>query len=356
MSTTSTEPGTRVATIRTQVVQLRAEPAKGRQIDGPLALFWEQVAAQAEGQPRQALACSFSVCKTPSCPCRDVAVEVTVVDDRIAGLRTENDGTALLYDPGKADRDPKPWADLTLDLDSGQFRLSAAGKGASHPLHRIFKGEQTPPVADLATSISDLFRRNVDAELLEHLRRRWEVLKGKTEDWKGFDWGWFEPGDMVGWHEAFPDAADGIVSVRDRWLVPLDRYCVDPACKCEHMKVEFVDVPMEGNGGPATARLVGLVEVNLSTGKALKFDSESGMTKLLRAAWKAYSDGADLDKLLPDRQRRMKEVGKELLRCGEELPPTAAAVMVPKKKLGRNDPCACGSGRKYKKCCMGKSR
>jgi preprotein translocase subunit SecA len=22
-------------------------------------------------------------------------------------------------------------------------------------------------------------------------------------------------------------------------------------------------------------------------------------------------------------------------------------------KLGRNDPCACGSGKKYKKCCLG---
>jgi len=23
-------------------------------------------------------------------------------------------------------------------------------------------------------------------------------------------------------------------------------------------------------------------------------------------------------------------------------------------KLGRNDPCPCGSGKKYKKCCLGK--
>lgn len=26
------------------------------------------------------------------------------------------------------------------------------------------------------------------------------------------------------------------------------------------------------------------------------------------------------------------------------------------KKIGRNDPCPCGSGKKYKKCCMGKER
>ncbi len=27
-----------------------------------------------------------------------------------------------------------------------------------------------------------------------------------------------------------------------------------------------------------------------------------------------------------------------------------------KKKIGRNDPCPCGSGKKYKKCCMGKEK
>lgn len=26
----------------------------------------------------------------------------------------------------------------------------------------------------------------------------------------------------------------------------------------------------------------------------------------------------------------------------------------PEPKVGRNDPCPCGSGKKYKKCCLGK--
>src|SRR3990172_4342969 len=26
-----------------------------------------------------------------------------------------------------------------------------------------------------------------------------------------------------------------------------------------------------------------------------------------------------------------------------------------KEKIGRNDPCPCGSGKKYKKCCLGKA-
>jgi SEC-C motif-containing protein len=27
----------------------------------------------------------------------------------------------------------------------------------------------------------------------------------------------------------------------------------------------------------------------------------------------------------------------------------------PEPKIGRNDPCPCGSGKKYKHCCLGKS-
>ena len=35
--------------------------------------------------------------------------------------------------------------------------------------------------------------------------------------------------------------------------------------------------------------------------------------------------------------------------------PQADTHMKRKSKVGRNDPCPCGSGRKYKKCCQGKS-
>jgi uncharacterized protein len=34
--------------------------------------------------------------------------------------------------------------------------------------------------------------------------------------------------------------------------------------------------------------------------------------------------------------------------------PTPSVRDKPHLKIGRNDPCPCGSGRKYKKCCMGK--
>jgi hypothetical protein len=38
-------------------------------------------------------------------------------------------------------------------------------------------------------------------------------------------------------------------------------------------------------------------------------------------------------------------------RGGSEVVPDAQPLTRPGSKLGRNDPCPCGSGRKYKKCC-----
>lgn len=48
---------------------------------------------------------------------------------------------------------------------------------------------------------------------------------------------------------------------------------------------------------------------------------------------------------LHERSLFLKEGGKWFYLDGEILPPVAAA------RVGRNDPCPCGSGKKYKKCC-----
>lgn len=63
-----------------------------------------------------------------------------------------------------------------------------------------------------------------------------------------------------------------------------------------------------------------------------------------------------LDKLDPNAPRRTElevdlENWPELDLSGSEPPQPA----ISKPKVGRNDPCPCGSGKKYKKCCFGKS-
>lgn len=41
----------------------------------------------------------------------------------------------------------------------------------------------------------------------------------------------------------------------------------------------------------------------------------------------------------------------ELAALYNRRPPLAMSGVIKKQKIGRNDPCPCGSGKKYKKCC-----
>lgn len=51
---------------------------------------------------------------------------------------------------------------------------------------------------------------------------------------------------------------------------------------------------------------------------------------------------------LPDAPVSPKESTCSNTSC---CPPTQAPVTRTAPKIGRNDPCVCGNGRKYKKCC-----
>jgi tetratricopeptide (TPR) repeat protein len=51
-----------------------------------------------------------------------------------------------------------------------------------------------------------------------------------------------------------------------------------------------------------------------------------------------------------ERIRRMEEQDRETA-----LPWPSSVGPLRKEKIGRNDPCPCGSGRKYKKCCLNKA-
>jgi uncharacterized protein YecA (UPF0149 family) len=54
-----------------------------------------------------------------------------------------------------------------------------------------------------------------------------------------------------------------------------------------------------------------------------------------------------------DKQQKKKDWAKAGLPGADEqpLPPPVEPIHADKKEIGRNDPCPCGSGKKYKKCC-----
>ena len=83
---------------------------------------------------------------------------------------------------------------------------------------------------------------------------------------------------------------------------------------------------------------------------------------VLSAWWKEYRDHL---KMLKDRYREVKEIGQRSLEAAPSrqvasLQATSGPITgdvsvddhpVANAKVGRNAPCPCGSGKKYKKCC-----
>ncbi|MFO0974097.1 MAG: SEC-C metal-binding domain-containing protein [Phycisphaerae bacterium] len=59
-----------------------------------------------------------------------------------------------------------------------------------------------------------------------------------------------------------------------------------------------------------------------------------------------------------DRKREESERYKKSLPGADEppLPPPVEPIKTDKAQIGRNDPCPCGSGKKFKQCCAKKGK
>ncbi|MBE5765680.1 MAG: preprotein translocase subunit SecA [Clostridiales bacterium] len=58
---------------------------------------------------------------------------------------------------------------------------------------------------------------------------------------------------------------------------------------------------------------------------------------------------------MPARRLERKEVARPIMTSGGGAPQPKAPTRAAGQKVGNNDPCPCGSGKKYKNCCLGKS-
>lgn len=76
--------------------------------------------------------------------------------------------------------------------------------------------------------------------------------------------------------------------------------------------------------------------------------------KILEIMQRMSKDGVNTDK--PEEIKKWLESHKEELNSNQEAPPKPSTVVRENPKVGRNDPCVCGSGKKFKKCCANKKK
>jgi hypothetical protein len=154
-----------------------------------------------------------------------------------------------------------------------------------------------------------------------------------------------------------------------------DQYCANPECDCRQLHLEFWERVHEftpQHGITVKQRLLAAVSLEGEL-KEIRFSEESASTtKYLLAAWRRRCG----DQLVVYRQRyqQIKTIGSRSFPAGEKSPPKRAlrtdraqpSPSKPRKteplpvpvsaqserpRIGRNDPCPCGSGLKFKRCC-----
>jgi hypothetical protein len=154
-----------------------------------------------------------------------------------------------------------------------------------------------------------------------------------------------------------------------------DMYCPNPTCDCQAFHIKFWECVSASSGDPDEAIITtsflgrftftGQIEIE-KTGRRQPAEAR----RISRAWWGEHEYDMDLYRR---RYRRVKEIGQRSLDTAPTQPPPAATshrrtdrhpnlapaprlTSVEPKRVGRNDPCPCGSGRKFKRCCATHTR
>ncbi len=263
-------------------------------------------------------------CLQPDCACRNV----TLGFYEIVGNEFE-----------------KPHFKISVDIDTWEIK------------------DQRIYIEDLdCEAMIEEFIRDIDESTKSRIKKRFEIGKqyGGDQPRSDLDLSAYKHGESVVYTEVFDSPHyhmftfdyDGV-----NYFV-LDRYCINPGCKCNDVLLAFLSQDEKND----TYKLSFLIRLSFKTGKH-KIEGNHGNLNNKKAE-EIYlhfmnnlcssNEENNLGlKLLKDRYKRIKKLNPaqhltEEKGSDQSKQPSEDKVAV---KVGRNDPCPCGSGKKFKKCC-----
>ena len=149
-------------------------------------------------------------------------------------------------------------------------------------------------------------------------------------------------GTMVGFYDIFPFARRLEFNHEQQSWVIDDQYCCNPKCPCQEAVLSFIGLPEEAGRDPLQPTLS--ISYRYRDGKVSRLEAEKNPRYSEQALLESLKKArADLDSLLAKRQSLLRRL------CSRTL--KKQTIHSPTPKIGRNDPCPCGSGKKWKRCC-----
>jgi hypothetical protein len=150
----------------------------------------------------------------------------------------------------------------------------------------------------------------------------------------------FEPGRYVNYFELFPRNPEMLdfTHNNDKYFAE-DAYDLDPRNDNLDIKLAFYKLELDSNQQTAVFSYTYYFNESLRA-------KEDGRLK------PEHNDMVmDLTRSIPDLNDRLKKRYKQAKKIGEELLKVPAETKIAEGKIKPNDPCPCGSGKKFKKCC-----
>lgn len=266
-------------------------------------------------------------CPTPGCSCRSALVLAT------------HDGRDQLLERGAAVRDAwnagRKYLEVAaaidnlivfcLDIDINEV-LSLTG-------NELLDLAAHPQIADIAMRI--------DGDTLDLIAQLWYYSKGWQDPEKEVlratqitlkNW---QRGDMVAWNNFCASLRRDCYMLDDRPYEAIEMYCPVPDCTCGEVGINFEELRPQG------VSFLGYVWVG-GSGSEVRFEPTKTNGNRLEQLWTAFQKRhPNYVARFVRRYAVIKSIGARIVGMPQVVSP----------KIGRNDPCPCGSGKKYKKCC-----
>lgn len=201
---------------------------------------------------------------------------------------------------------------------------------------------EQPEMTKTQTEIIKRFIKELPNELLILFKQRYAEAKAYGEK-NPHSYLIFEPGQYKNYLELFPKAKGTLeFALKKEKYFAEDSYELDPRNDSKNIKLDFFKFDLENE---KQARI-------FSYNYFFNEDAREAEDKKLTPEHSAMV--IELNNATPNLLNFLKGRYKEVKKVGEELLKQAPKKTIQSLHINRNEPCPCGSGKKFKRCCGAK--